>query len=223
MRIHILLSIVFELLEKGKLTATYLSKKHQLSTRTIYRYIEALSPFIPLHVKRGRGGGICLGDNYRLPVGFMTKADYAALAEALTIAYTQTGKSKFLYAKRKFITRERQDGLPTYISAEMGEITLIPDETEKEAFSLLRILQECIREKRIAELLIQGEKSPRKTEPASIILSKGEWQVCAFCYAQRTFLTFPISKIRGVKKTEEVFRPRKVHFGIPVYGSNGFF
>lgn len=220
MRIHILLSIVFELLEKGRLTASYLSQKHNISPRTVYRYIEALSPFIPLHIKRGRSGGVCLADNYRLPVGFMTKTDYTALAEALTLAYTQTGENKFLYARRKFITRERQEQLPTYITAEMGEITLIPDENDKATFTLLRILQECIREKHIAELLLEKEKTPRKTEPVSLLLCKGEWQVCAFCYAERNFLTFPLSSLRGVKKTEETFRPRSLHFGIPVYGLN---
>ena len=223
MRIHILLSIVFELLEKGKLTAAYLSKKHNVSTRTIYRYIDALIPFIPLNVKRGRGGGVCLADNYRLPTGFMTKADYASLAEALTLAYAQTGDGKFLYAKRKFITRQNQDKLPTYISAEIGEITLIPDDEDKETFAILRILQECIREKRIAELLVKGERAPKKTEPVSLLLRKGEWQVCTFCYLQRTFITFPLSSIRGAKKTEEIFRPRSLHFGIPVYATNSIF
>lgn len=222
MRIHILLSIVFELLERGRLTATYLSKKHNISPRTVYRYIEVLSPFIPLHIKRGRSGGICLADNYRLPAGFITKADYASLAEGLTLAYAQTGDSKFLHAKRKFITEQRQQTLPTYISAEIGEITLVPDEENKETFAIIRILQECIREKKIVELLLRGEKFPKKMEPASLLLRKGEWQVCAFCYEERTFLTFPLSSIRGAKKTEDVFRPRKLHFGIPVYGTNQF-
>ena len=223
MRIHILLSIVFELLEKGRLTAAYLSQKHNISPRTVYRYIEALSPFIPLHIKRGRSGGICLADNYRLPAGFMTKADYASLAEALTLAYAQTGESKFLYAKRKFITQQRQETLPTYITAEIGEITIVPDEENKEGFAILRILQECIREKKIAELLLKGEKAPKKTQPVSLLLRKGEWQLCAFCYLERNFLTFPLSSIRGAKKTEEVFRPRSLHFGIPVYATKGVF
>ena len=223
MRIQILLSIVFELLEKGKLTAAYLSKKHNISPRTVYRYIEALSPFIPLHIKRGRGGGVCLADNYRLPVGFLTKTDYDALTEALTSAYMQTGDSKFLYTKRRFSSQENQDKLPSYIAAKIGEITLIPDENNRELFTLLRVLQECIQEKRIAELLLQGEKTPRKTEPASLLLLKGEWQLLTFCYEARNFITIPLSIIRGAKKTEEIFHPRNVHFAMPMYASKGIF
>lgn len=223
MRIQILLSILFELLEKGKLTADYLSKKHQISPRTVYRYIEALSPFVPLHIKRGRGGGICLADNYRLPVGFLTRTDYAALSEALTSAYAQSGESRFLYAKRKFSTQEKIERLPTYVAAEIGEITLLPDGKNQERFSLLQILQECIREKHIAELLIKGEKSPRKTEPVSLLLVGEEWKVLTFCYVERNFITLPLSSLRGAKKTDEIFHPRSVHFALPVYETNGNF
>jgi predicted DNA-binding transcriptional regulator YafY len=223
MRIHILLSILFELLEKGRLTADYLSKKYEISPRTVYRYVETLSPFVPLHVKRGRGGGICLADNYRLPVGFITKADYAALDEALTAVYAQTGNSKFLYTKRKFTSQARQTQLPAYVSAEIGEITILPDEKDKERCTLLRILQECIREKRIAEILLRGEKSPRKTEPVSLLLQQNEWKLFAFCYKQRNFVTLPLSSLRGAKKTEETFHPRSVHFALPMYATNVVF
>lgn len=223
MRIQILLSILFELLEKGRLTASYLSQKHQISPRTVYRYIEALALFVPLHIKRGRGGGICLADNYRLPVGFITKTEYHALADALTIAYTQTGENRFLYAKRKFSSQEKQARLPTYVSAEIGEITLLPDEKSTERFALLRILQECIREKHVAELLLKGVKSPCKAEPASLVLIGEEWNLLAFSYTERNFVTLPLSTIRGARKTTEIFHPRNVHFAIPVYGTKDTF
>ena len=222
MRLQILLAIVFELLDKGHLTAAYLSKKHEISPRTVYRYVEALSPFLPLHIKRGRGGGICLADNYRLPTGFMTKIEYDALYEALETAYAQTGERKFLQVKRKFDMQSKREELPSYISAEVGEITIIP-EYETNEFTLLQVLQECIREKLVAELLVVGEKSPRKTEPVSLMLQKKEWKVLAFCYAERTFLTFPLSSLRGARKTEENFHPRSVHFALPMYRLNGVF
>ena len=71
MKFSILLSIVFDLLSKQSVTARYLAEKHSLSPRTVYRYIEILSQHLPLEIKRGRNGGICLADNYKLHVGFM--------------------------------------------------------------------------------------------------------------------------------------------------------
>jgi len=72
MKFAILLEILFELLAKRKVTATYLAEKHEISTRTVYRYIDLLSLTVPIYIKRGRNGGICITDNYKLPVGFMT-------------------------------------------------------------------------------------------------------------------------------------------------------
>ena len=101
MKFSILLSILFDLLAKRKVTAVYLAEKHEISTRTVYRYIDLLSLSVPVYVKRGRNGGICLADNYRLPVGFMTADEYTAALDALISAYEHDPDPRFLNAKRK--------------------------------------------------------------------------------------------------------------------------
>ena len=220
MRLEIVLSMAFELLEKRRLTASYLAEKFSVSPRTVYRCVETLSKFMPLSIKRGRSGGICLADNYLLPCNFMTATEYRAVTEALEKAYAQTGEYRFLSVKRKFSAQAKQDGLPTYISAELGEITLLPEKGENQEFNLLKILQESIREKRVTELLLKGEKFPRRTEPASLLLKNNEWHVHTFCHAERCFLTVPLRSLRGAWKTEEFFRPRNPHYAIPMYASN---
>ena len=64
MKFGILLSILFDLLIKRKITASYIAEKHEISPRTVYRYIDALSLAVPIYVKRGRDGGFCISDNY---------------------------------------------------------------------------------------------------------------------------------------------------------------
>lgn len=62
-----LLQILFILLEKGSVTAPALAEKFEVSARTIYRDIDALSAAgIPIYAVRGKGGGIFLQDNYAL-------------------------------------------------------------------------------------------------------------------------------------------------------------
>lgn len=219
MRLEILLSMVFELLEKKRLTASYLAEKFSVSPRTVYRCVETLSRFLPLSIKRGRSGGICLADNYLLPVGFMTETEYRTVAEALEKAYAQTGEYRFLSAKRKLSAQAKREELPSYISAEIGEITLLPEKNVSPEYDMLCILQESIREKRVTELLLKGEKYPRKTEPASLLLKNSEWNLVAFCYLERTFLTLPIRSLRGVWATEEVFHSRSFNYAIPRYAS----
>lgn len=221
MHLEVLLSMIFELLEKRRLTATYLAEKFSLSPRTVYRHVEKLSKFMPLYIKRGRSGGICLAENYLLPSGFMTGIEYGAITDALERAYAQTGEYRFLSAKRKITAQSKREELPSYITAEIGEITLLPEKNGYAEFNLLKILQDNIREKRVTELLLKGEKFPRKTEPASLLLKNNEWYLIAFCYLERGFLTLPLYSIRGAYTTEEVFRPRNVRYALPMSASNG--
>lgn len=56
-----LFKIVYHLLDKGHATAPEPAKKLEVSVRTIYRDIEALSEAgIPVYAETGRGGGIHL-------------------------------------------------------------------------------------------------------------------------------------------------------------------
>lgn len=221
MRLEILLSMAFELLDKRQLTASHLAEKFSVSPRTVYRCVETLSRFMPLYIKRGRSGGICLADNYLLPVGFMTQTEYDTVTDALESAYARTGEYRFLSAKRKFSAQAKKEEFPSYISAEIGEITLLPDKNASPEYALLQILQESIREKRVTELLLKGEKFPRKTEPASLLLKNNEWFLITFCYLERNFLTLPIHSLRGASITDEVFHARSLHYAIPMYASNG--
>ena len=60
-----LFKILYCLLEKGRATAPELAAKFEVSTRTIYRDIDALSEAgIPLYTEAGRNGGICLMDHF---------------------------------------------------------------------------------------------------------------------------------------------------------------
>ena len=52
-----LFQILYLLLERGELTASWLSEKLEVSKRTIYRDVDALSSAgIPVYASQGRGG-----------------------------------------------------------------------------------------------------------------------------------------------------------------------
>lgn len=101
MKLKIILDMLFELLQKRKLSADYFSKKYHLSPRTVYRYVEALKTAVPLEITRGRNGGIALPDQYRLPVNFMTNEEYLAAMDGLEIAYCHQPEERFLLAREK--------------------------------------------------------------------------------------------------------------------------
>ena len=56
-----LFQIIYLLLERGEMTASQLAERFEVSTRTIYRDVEALSQAgIPIYSTKGRGGGLGL-------------------------------------------------------------------------------------------------------------------------------------------------------------------
>ena len=117
MKFENVLDMLFTLLKKRKVTASYFAKKYSVSLRTVYRYVVALQPFVPLTISRGRNGGICLPDSFKLPMNFMTNEEYLATIDALEIAYCQQPEERFLVAKEKL----SQEYKPEYDEEELEE------------------------------------------------------------------------------------------------------
>ena len=90
MKFQVMLRILFRLLKSRKVSAAALAKENDVSERSIRRYLEELIVCgVPLDIIRGRGGGICLPDTYRLPENFLTQEELAAALNALGALYEQ--------------------------------------------------------------------------------------------------------------------------------------
>ena len=90
MKFQVMLRILFRLLKSRKVSAAALAKENDVSERSIRRYLEELIVCgVPLDIIRGRGGGICLPDTYKLPENFFTREEYAAAVNALGALYEQ--------------------------------------------------------------------------------------------------------------------------------------
>ena len=80
MRADRLLSILLLLQARGRMTAADLSEELEVSVRTIYRDIAALSfAGIPVYTERGPGGGCQLLDAYRTDLTGMSQSEIRAL------------------------------------------------------------------------------------------------------------------------------------------------
>lgn len=80
MRADRLLSILLMLQSQGRLTAKELAAELEVSERTIYRDMDALSTAgIPVYAERGPGGGCSLVESYRTELTGLTQDEVSAL------------------------------------------------------------------------------------------------------------------------------------------------
>jgi len=75
-----LLALLLLLQANGRLSATSLARQLEVSTRTIYRDLDALSAAgVPVYAERGRNGGCRLLPGFRTDVSGMTADEARAL------------------------------------------------------------------------------------------------------------------------------------------------
>lgn len=80
MSLSIIFGIIFELLRNKRVQAKDLASKFEVSTKSIYRYIDAVGAGgFPVVTYQGKNGGISIDSNYLLCNFFFTKEEIQLL------------------------------------------------------------------------------------------------------------------------------------------------
>lgn len=213
MKYDLLLNMLFDLLNKRKVTAPYFAEKYGLSVRTVYRYVDILSLSVPVEVKSGRGGGIYISDSYKLPVGFLTREEFRAADEALEAMYSQLPEERFLKAREKLTASRKDDQRSAFFS---GVDLLIDGGSwgDSRYFSeKLRLLGDAAKHCEVVEIVYfsrEGERTTRKIEPHTLVYKQNVWYAYAFCRKQNAFRLFRVGRIYSTLLTKETFERKEV-------------
>ena len=174
MQMNRLFEIVYLLLDKKNMTAKELALHFEVSTRTIYRDIEALVfAGIPIYSERGKNGGVRLLENYVLNKGIILEKEQNEILYALkslkAVNYSDT--ETVLLKLRSIFNKSAEDWIEIDFSS-YGEIRNTLFENIKEALINKKIIK-------FYYYNSKSEKSLRKVEPLKIWFKERAWYLFA--------------------------------------------
>ena len=207
-----LFQMVYLLLEHGRLTAGQLAEKLEVSTRTIYRDVDALSAAgVPICTVQGKGGGVSLMDGFVLDRAAFTEEEQCQLLSALR-ALPGVWDSAALTKLSALFRQSGQEGWLQVHLSRWGD-----SRGDDALFTALRraILDRWEVTFRYASS--QGTTLPRRALPARLVYKGQGWYLQAFDLDREDYRTFRLSRMLDLTVTDRQFHrslsPPDIDFG----------
>lgn len=212
MKYRIMIKMLNLLLTRRKITAKEIAERFDISIRSVYRYVEEMNVAgVPIDVVRGRYGGICLCDTFRLPNGYFTRGEYAAAINALTAMSAQLNDGDTFSALEKLQQRQKADSREMSVSGNIiidGGAWCDMDKFSEKMRVCEQAVNECLRLE-IDYVSRDGEHSKRVIDPHVLIFKQNVWYVYAYCHTRADFRTFKIGRIKSARFTGRGFKRRQ--------------
>lgn len=209
MKLERMLSIVIYLLNHEKVKAQELADKFEVSVRTIYRDIEAISQTgIPISTFQGADGGIGIMEGYKLDKNILTSDEVLKIVTGLRGLYSisEDIKIKLLIEKLNNVAY-KSDYVPTG-----NEIMIDLSSWNKNdrLGSRIQDIKNAIRERKIIEFMYYSNErlTERRVEPCVIIFKEANWYLYAYCLLRKDFRLFKLRRMSGLKITDIDFEAR---------------
>ena len=207
MKIDRLVSILSVLLQKEKVTTTYLAEKFEVSKRTILRDIESLNKAgIPIVTLQGHGGGVSIMENYKLDKTLLSSRDLRSIIAGLKGLDSVSGSNQY----RQLMEKLHVDSSAVSTSGNHFIINL--SGWDKNAFAdTIELINAAIEQKRriIFRYFSPNGESERVLEPYHIIFPWSNWYVWGYCVERHDFRMFKMSRIAGLQMTDKPIEPRE--------------
>lgn len=200
-----LFKIVYHLLDKGKATAVELAERFEVSVRTIYRDIDALSEAgVPVYTEAGRNGGIYLMKDFVLDQAVFSEEEKLEIFTALqSISAAQNTVSSETLQKLSAVFHYSADGWLEVDFSRWG------CEYDNEKFELLK--SAVIRRKQVKIFYAgSGEAAgERIIQPLKLWYKSKAWYLKAFCTAKQDYRVFKLNRILDLEILQEGFSYRE--------------
>ena len=197
-----LFKIVYHLLDKGRATASELAEKFEVSVRTIYRDIDALSGAgIPIYAEAGRNGGIYLMNDFVMDKAVLTEEEKREILTALhSINSTSNIDNSQILQKLSAIFNVGSESWLEVDFSRWGN-----NGTDNAKFELLKsavIHQRCVK---ITYANSYGMISERIVQPLKVLYKSMSWYLKAYCTEKQDYRIFKLTRIITLEMLSDTF------------------
>ena len=197
-----LFKIVYHLLDQGRATAPELAKKLEVSVRTIYRDLDALSEAgIPIYTEPGRNGGIRLMEHFTLDRAVLSKKEKQEILtglQSLGITRSVMGNA----------TLEKLSGLFHLPAEDWLETDFSRWGEENQDNGKFERLKEAILKRRAVRIQYagsDGKMGERTVHPLKLAYKSRAWYLRAYCMDKQDFRIFRLTRIVDLEVLDETF------------------
>lgn len=198
-----LFQIVYLLLERGKITAEMLAQRLEVSVRTIYRDIDALSAAgVPVYTSPGRSGGISLLEGWVLDRAAFSRPEQERLIAALqSMPDAARPENQAVLDKLSGLFGLPSPGWLQVDLSGWGTPPLQPD------LRFDQLKQAILGGYTVTFTYISTSKPPerRAIRPARLVFKTRAWYLQGWCLDRCAFRTFRLSRILDLEVTGDQF------------------
>lgn len=196
MQVIRLLQTTLILLSRKQVTAKELAERFQVSVRTIYRDVDALSlAGVPVYANKGRNGGIFLDDSYQVSHALIEKEEQDDLFLALHLLQS-VGLADTEELLKKMGT--------VYDWSEWLEVDLSQTEITSQTFEKIReaLFNHC--EVDCVYHTEYGQTRLLSLAPKRVLYKYQTWYLLALELTKKEWMLFPLKQIKQVVLKERI-------------------
>jgi len=204
MKIQRLISIITILLDKKRIGAQELADMFEVSTRTIYRDIDAINMAgIPICSTSGVGGGFEIMRKYKIDKNVFSTADLSAILMGLSSLSDIIRGSELINALakvRSFIPADKANDIE--LKTNQICIDLHPWIGNQNIQTYLEIIKTALQDCKLVSfeyIAHHGKKTVRTVEPYQLVLKSGHWYFQGYCHIRNDFRLFRLSLISNLQ------------------------
>lgn len=199
MSVSRLFEMLYILLERDRVTAAELSRRLEVSVRTVYRDAQALCEAgVPLYAERGRDGGLSILPGCKLSRALLTEQERSGVLSALR-AMQQTGADDGQTLRR--LSAFWGNDAPDWVRIDLADWSGTQD-------ALIATIKAAILGHRRLGFDYCGESgipSAREVCPFTLWFKGQSWYLLAYCLSRGAMRTFKLSRIRRAQMLEGGF------------------